>query len=363
MKKVKLNLGPRSYQILIGSGVLSSLTATLNRLDLAKVAIVVTNPTVRRLYGTKVRNSLKGAVESVYFVQVPDSEKSKSIGQCIKLVETFTARDQGRGVLAVALGGGVIGDLTGFAAAIYRRGIPYIQLPTTLLAQVDSSIGGKVAIDLRSGKNLVGAFYQPRLVISDLDLLQSLGLAQVRQALAEIIKYAIIADQRFFAYLENNLKDILKLNPQKLQRIIEYCSQIKARIVAGDETDQTGQRMVLNLGHTTAHALEAACGYKKAYAHGEAVGLGILVACELAQELQLISPAAVQRISQLIARTGLPTQITGVSLKKILTAMACDKKFSKGKNRFVLPIQIGKVTIKENIPQQLISRAIQSRMR
>lgn len=363
MKKVKVNLGKRSYQILIGSRILSLLKGVLKKLNQAKVAIVVTNPTINRLYGSELAKALKVPGLEANFIEVPDSEKSKSAGQCINLIEEFARLDRGRGVFAIAFGGGVIGDLTGFAASVYKRGVPYIQLPTTLLAQVDSSIGGKVAIDLACGKNLIGSFYQPRLVLSDIHFLNSLKLTQIQEALAEIIKYAIISDKQLFEFLERHLDSILKLDQARLQYIIESCAKIKAKIVEEDETDKKGKRIILNLGHTAAHAIEAAAGFRANYSHGYAVGLGILIATELARRLEIISENSVARIVALIKRVGLPTKIQGLKSEEILNAQAYDKKFSGGKNRFVLPVRIGKVIVQEDIPQTIISKAIKSRMK
>ena len=362
MKKTKVDLGKRSYENLIGPGVLSNLRSVLKKLKLGKVAVVVTNPTINRLYGAMMKNALKNSGLEVHFVEVPDSEESKSNSECLNLIERFADLDQGKGIFVIAFGGGVIGDLAGFAASIYRRGRPYIQVPTTLLAQVDSSIGGKVAIDLPCGKNLIGSIYQPRLVLSDTSFLDSLDITQVRQALAEIIKYAIIKDCQFFQFLEKHLDEILKLNQEKLRYIIEVCSQIKAKIVEQDEFDTKGKRIILNFGHTTGHALEAASGYTQEYPHGNAVALGMLVACAIAVQLKILSAQVAKRIEKLIKKAGLPTRISGLKLEDILKAQAHDKKFSGGKNRFVLPCRIGKVLVKENVPEAIITKAIKSKM-
>ncbi len=362
MKRVKVNLGNRSYEVLIGSGVVSRLKAVLPKLKLGQVAIVVTNPTVNRLHGPLIQEALQASGVDVYFIEVPDSEESKSAQQALNLIKRCAELDKGRGVFIVAFGGGVIGDLAGFVASVYKRGIPYIQVPTTLLAQVDSSIGGKVAIDLSCGKNLVGSFYQPRLVLSDLSFLNSLGPAQIRQALAEIVKYAVISGKSLFQFLEGHLEQILMLEKSSLQYIIETCSKIKAAIIEQDETDNKGRRIILNLGHTGAHALETASGFSLDYTHGYAVGVGILVACELAKQLHLLSAHTAERIEALISKAGLPTKISGLKMADILKAQAYDKKFSDGKNRFVLPLAIGRVVVKENIPGEAIVKALRSRM-
>lgn len=358
MKKIKVVLKKRGYDIIIGKGALEKLKPKLRELRLGKVAVVVTNPTVNRLHGARLKKALRGSGLEVHLIQVPDTERSKSFKQSVKLIERFAALDQGRGIVVIAFGGGVIGDLAGFCASIYRRGVPYIQIPTTLLAQVDSSIGGKVAIDLTCGKNLIGTFYQPHLVLSDTAILSSLKPKQLRAALAEIIKYAIIADSKLFSLLEKNLAQILKLNPRKLQQIIEKCSEIKARIVEQDEYDRKDKRIILNFGHTTGHAIEAAGSYSANYSHGQAIALGMLVACEIARQLKMISGKTIQRIENLIKSAGLPTKISGIKLKSILAAQAHDKKFRSGKNRFVLPVRIGKVIVRESIPKTVISKAI-----
>lgn len=360
MKKVKVNLGKRSYWILIGAGVLFKLKKELRNLRPGKVAIVVTNPPINHLYGHLIKRALKNSGIKVHFEKVPDSEKSKSNNICMSLIERFANLDKGQGIFVIAFGGGVIGDLAGFAASVYRRGVPYIQVPTTLLAQVDSSIGGKVAIDLPCGKNLVGSFYQPRLVLSDLHFLGSLNIEQIREALAEIIKYAIISDSQFFYFLERHLERILKLDYRIIEYVIEVCSKIKARIVEQDEMDKKGKRIILNFGHTIGHALEAACNYSPDYSHGYSIGLGMLVASNIAKQLKIVRVKTVERIEALIRRAGLPVKISGLNLEDILKAQEYDKKFSNGKNRFVLPVRIGKVVVKENISRDIIVKALES---
>jgi 3-dehydroquinate synthase len=362
MKKVRVNLGERSYPVIIGRNVLPKLKGMLKELNPGKVAVVITNSTINHLYGRGLRKALKGAASEVYFEEVPDSEKSKSESECIRLIEKIAGLDKGKGVFIIAFGGGVIGDLAGFVASIYKRGVPYIQVPTTLLAQVDSSIGGKVAIDLPCGKNLIGSFYQPRLVLSDVEFLGSLSSKQLSSALAEIIKYAVISDPQLFQFLEKNLEQIMKLKKEKLRYVIEACSRIKAGIVEQDETDAKDKRIILNFGHTTAHALEAACAYSSDCPHGYAVALGMLVACRMARDLKLISAENERRIEALIARAGLPVKISGLVLEAILSAQAFDKKFRGGKNRFILPRRIGRVVVKENISRKIIVKALKSRM-
>jgi 3-dehydroquinate synthase len=361
MKQIKVNLGKRGYPILIGSGVLSQLKARLKRLRLGKVAVIVTNPTISKLYGPSIKRALQGSGAQVRLEEVPDSEESKSITECTNLITRFSDLDRGKGIFVVAFGGGVIGDLAGFAASVYRRGVPYIQVPTTLLAQVDSSIGGKVAVDLPCGKNLVGSFYQPQIVISDPRFLNSLGIKQVKQALAEIIKYAII-EGSLFSFLEKHLEKILKLQRPYIEYVIELCSKIKTGIVEEDEYDKKGKRAILNLGHTTGHALEAAAKYADDYSHGNAVALGIMVACRIAKELQMTTKGTIDKIEALLLKAGLPVKISGLALADIRAAQEHDKKFTDGKNRFILPVRIGKVKIKENVPGKIIEKAIKATM-
>jgi 3-dehydroquinate synthase len=251
--------------------------------------------------------------------------------------------------------------VAGFVASIYKRGIPYIQIPTTLLAQVDSAIGGKTAVDLAEGKNLVGAFYQPRLVFSDVTFLKTLSLKQIQAGLAEVIKYAIIKDPQLFSYLENNLGDCLALKTAPLEFIVKRCSCLKAKIVEQDEREEKGVRTILNFGHTIGHAIESAADYKR-YNHGQAVALGMLVACQMSQNLGFIQDDILARIEKLIKATGLPTKINKISLAKILKAHYRDKKFIGKKNRFVLIQDIGKAKVVQDIPLRLIREAIKKRI-
>ncbi|MFH1045987.1 MAG: 3-dehydroquinate synthase [Candidatus Omnitrophota bacterium] len=362
MKRIRVKLGQRSYDIIIGHGTLNRLTRLLGAFSLSKVALVITNPTIYRLYGEKLKTLLAHAGYEVYCEEVPDSEESKSFAVCTRLVARCAELDGGRGIFIIALGGGVIGDLAGFCASIYHRGIPYVQIPTTLLAQVDSSIGGKVALDLACGKNLVGSFYQPLLVLSDIDFLASLEEKQIRNALAEIIKYGVIADRQLFCFLERSVDDILKRDRKKLQHIVEVCSRIKTRVVERDEYDNKGKRMTLNFGHTIGHALEAAYDYSAQLPHGFAIAIGMLVAGDIALRLGLVGESTLRRIETLIRKAGLPTQMSGVTIEKIIAAQAHDKKFNLGKNRFVLPVRIGKVIIKEGVAQKVIVNALHARM-
>jgi len=259
----------------------------------------------------------------------------------------------------IALGGGVIGDLSGFVAAIYKRGINYIQIPTTFLAQIDSAIGGKTAVDLSLGKNLIGAFYQPRLVLSDISVLSSLDRKQIRFGLAEAIKYGVIKDKQLFGFIEKNYKKIINLNKKALEFVVYRCSAIKAKVVAQDEMERRGIRTILNYGHTIGHGLEAAGGYLS-YSHGQAVALGMIAAARIARDLDMLDIRSCNRIERIISKVGLPTSVRGISKTKLLKAISHDKKFIRGKNRFVLPVRIGKVIVREGVPKDIINNAIDS---
>jgi 3-dehydroquinate synthase len=315
---------------------------------------------IKNKYAKVLKKSFKKNKLTVKFKIVPDSEKSKSMNIALSVIKDISRYDRNRTIFIVAFGGGVIGDLAGFVASVYKRGIPYIQIPTTLLAQIDSSIGGKTGLDLETGKNLIGVFYQPRLVLSDVNLLKTLRLRQRRSGLAEAIKYGIIKDKSLLNFIENNYADLLCAKEKKLEFIIRRCSQIKAEIVAKDEKEKRNIRTILNFGHTFAHAIEAATRYKR-YNHGEAVGFGILCAADLSLRLGLLRENLYCRIVKIISNVGLPKKIRGVSLEKIIAAHYRDKKFLGKKNRFVLIKNIGHAIIKENIPLGLIKSVLSGR--
>jgi len=358
MKKIRVNLGKNSYDILICSNELNKLGPCLKRLDVGKDAIIVTNVSLKKLFGNKIEKLLVASGFDVRFKMVPDGEKAKSEKECLKLLNSISKFDALRRVFIIALGGGVIGDLAGFTASVYKRGIPYIQIPTTLLSQVDSAIGGKTAIDLSAGKNLVGAFYQPKLVFTDILFLKSLPEKELISGLAEIIKYGIIKSPDLFSFIEKNYTKILRYDKKCLQHVVHKCSLIKAGIVEKDEMDNKNVRVVLNLGHTIGHAIEAATNYRKSYNHGQAVALGILSSIYIARKMGLLTEPSSRRIKNVIKNTGLPIKLKNVNLKNILSAQSHDKKFIHGKNRFVLPVRIGKVVVKENIPEALIKESL-----
>jgi len=360
MHTIKLDLKERSYSIIVGNNIMKFLPGYLKKLRLGSDAYIITNAAIKKRFGTTLENTLKQSGFSVRFKLVPDTEKSKSIEMSSRVIEDIAQYDLGRRIFIIAFGGGVIGDLAGFIASVYKRGIPYIQIPTTLLAQVDSSIGGKTAVDLSEGKNLVGAFYQPRLVSSDVRFLATLEQRQIRAGLAEVIKYGIIKDPQLFSFLENKFNAVLARKLSALEFIVRRCSSIKAGIVQRDEREEKRLRTILNFGHTAGHAIEAASNYKR-YNHGEAIALGMLIATGISERLNLIEEKVSRRIEELIKKVGLPTRINRISLESIINAHYRDKKFIGTKNRFVLINGIGRTKIVENIPLEIIKTEIRKR--
>ncbi|MBU2541197.1 MAG: 3-dehydroquinate synthase [Candidatus Omnitrophica bacterium] len=356
MKKIKVNLKDRSYDILVGNKIIPGLPACIRRIIKQTDAIIITNSTIAKRYAGALKKALKGSGFSHILLTVPDSEKAKSIFYLNKLLNKIARYAKDKLPFIIALGGGVVGDVAGFLASIYKRGIPYIQIPTTLLAQIDSSIGGKTALDLTSGKNLVGSFYQPKLVLCDIGLLKSLPQREISSGLAELIKYALIKDVGLFNYLEKNYKNLLKLKPANLLPAVSCCVKIKAQVVSKDEREKRGLRTILNFGHTVGHAIESASNYR--YNHGESVALGMLAEARIALSLKLINNDIYDRILKLIRNCRLPTKIRKIKCEKIMQVIYFDKKFVGKLSRFVLPTKIGKVIIKENIKQAVIREAI-----
>ena len=355
ISKISVNLKDNAYAIAIGHDILGEFPRYIRSLGLGKDAVVISHPSIERLHGVRLSTALKKAGYTVKILNVPEGEKSKSAACAFRLIKQISAYDVNKKIFIIALGGGVVGDLAGFVAAIYKRGVPYIQVPTTLLAQIDSSIGGKTAIDLETGKNLVGAFYQPRLVFADTKVLKTLSQRQIRNGLAEAIKYGVIGDPKLFDFIEANHKKFLKGDIEVLNFIVHRCAQIKAKIVSVDEKETKGLRTVLNFGHTVGHAVEAASRYDQ-YHHGESVGLGMRVAARISVSRGLLAASQEMRINQLISSVGLPEKIVGVRLAKILDLMRHDKKFTAGHNRFVLAPKIGQVKVVNDIPKSSSSK-------
>ncbi len=355
---LRVNLGKRSYSIKIGYGILTDTGSLLENLGIGREGFIITNRTINRLHGKCLVRSLRQKGFYVRTITVADSETSKSYRIFSNLIEKIASEDKGVRPFIIAFGGGVIGDLAGFIAASYRRGVPLVQIPTTLVAQVDSSIGGKVAIDLPIAKNMVGAFYQPKIVITDVSLLNTLPLREIECGLSEIIKYAVIQSKSFFKYLERNMKALKRLQRTQIEYVTRRCCRIKANVVSVDEKDTKGVRAILNFGHTVGHAIEAASGYKGAYNHGEAVAIGMVAAARIAQKLGMVTAADVERMCRIIKKAGLPVRTKGVNAGRILKSLSHDKKFIHRMNRFVLPTEIGSVKLVNNVPIKYITESI-----
>lgn len=367
MPSLRVSLGDRSYPIHIGPGLLEKTGSLIRQTRIApKNGVLVSQKPVSTLYEKTLLASLaKEGLSATSFI-VPDfksSEQAKSQAVFSKLIRKMADTDgKNRSLFLIALGGGVIGDLAGFAASVYRRGVPYIQVPTTLTAQVDSAIGGKTAIDLPEGKNLLGAIYQPSMVIADTGVLSTLPERHWSDGSAEVIKYGVIQDAALFDRLEKSGLDGLRKDPRVLQEVIFRCAKIKAHVVAADEFDKRGVRIILNFGHTAGHAIEAASRYNRQYTHGEAVAVGMLVACDIAKSLGVLKEAGLpERLEKVLIKFRLPLFYKGVDLDVISKAMGYDKKSEGGANRFVLPVSLGKVTIQKNIPAGVILKALQKR--
>ncbi len=357
MKSIPVKLKDNSYDIVIGSQILAQLPRQISSLPLGKDAVIITDKTVERLHAAKVAAVLKDSGFTVKVFAVPAGEKSKSGQVALSLIEKIAQYDVNKKIFIIALGGGVIGDLAGFVAAVYKRGVAYIQMPTTLLAQIDSAIGGKVGIDLTVGKNLAGAFYQPKLVFSDVQYLKTLDQRQIRNGLAEAVKYGVILNPDFFSFLEKNHQAFIRFDEKIMTTVVEICARLKAEIVSKDERETTGLRMILNFGHTLGHAVENAAGYKL-YHHGEAVALGMRMAAYISERLGMLKAGDAKRLNDLLTKIGLPVKIAKVPKSKILAAMHHDKKFVAGKNRFVLARRIGKVEIVTGLSNAVIESAI-----
>jgi len=358
VRTVKVPLGNRSYDIKIGSGMLSRLGGECARLKLGERCAIITDTNVGRRYAKPAYNSLLKAGFNPALVTVSAGETAKSLRSVQTCYDLLAEHRLERKSFIVALGGGVVGDLAGFVAATYLRGIHFVQAPTTLLAHVDSSVGGKVGVNLSAGKNLVGAFYQPRLVLCDLDTLDTLPPREFRTGLAEIIKYGIIYDSTLFARLERELPQLLRRETKPLGEIIARCCEIKAAIVGKDETEGS-VRAILNFGHTIGHALEAISSYDK-YLHGEAIAIGQVAATKLSADLCQLSAKSVARITNLFADAGLPTcaKLTARQRVKLIAAMRLDKKVSDGEIKFVLAKRIGKVTWGQRVSVAMIHKTL-----
>ena len=356
--------GDRSYPIIIGHGRIDELGMHTMKSVPGRRFFIVTDKRVAKLHGGRLLQSIeKAGAREAKIKAVAAGEASKSFDVWRGLVDDlvdFNA-DAMEAPVVVCLGGGVIGDLGGFLAATYRRGVPLVHIPTTLLAQVDSSVGGKTGIDHRAGKNLIGSFYQPRAVLIDTTFLETLPAKQIRNGLAEVVKYALISDARLFGRLERNTAAVMELDPGHLAHIVRRACAIKTRIVSMDETEALGHRTLLNLGHTVGHAIEAAGQYRR-YGHGEAVAIGMICAARISERLGYLRSTACERIEQLLIALGLPTRIRGVSFDELWPALLRDKKFLSGRIRLVLPVQLGLSKVFDDVDEDVVRDVVQSRM-
>lgn len=351
-RQIDVALGERSYPIYFGYGMTASFAPTCQLHGIPRDVVIITDTNVAPYYLDPLQKHLQHFEFDTTSVVVPPGETQKSLSRANAIFTALLQRRTGRRAAIIALGGGVVGDLAGFVAATYQRGITLIQVPTTLLAQVDSSVGGKVAVNHALGKNMIGAFYQPKFVWIDGETLQTLPSREVICGLAEVVKYGVVFDAEFFAYLETNLDAIMKLEQAAVMHIEARCCELKARVVAEDERE-LGLRAVLNYGHTIGHALEAAGKYR-ALKHGEAVLLGMAAEAFIAQQMGLLSAEVLQRIEAFVSQVPLEFKKDSLAPSKILSAIRHDKKSVEGKTRFVLPVRLGEVRILDDVEPALI---------
>lgn len=355
MKTIRVKLGRNGYPINIGAGLLAGTADLLKELGCSGRAVIITDPTVKNLYGDSLRQSLNGSGFKTTILEIPEGEEYKSLETAGRLYDELTAFGAERGTPVLALGGGVIGDVVGFVAATYMRGVPLIQLPTTLLAQVDSSIGGKVAVNHGQLKNKIGAFYQPRAVIADISALRTLPPGELTSGLGEVIKYAVIRDAEFFGYLEEHLAEIRALDEKALEHVVTVCAGIKADVVAKDERD-LGLRNILNFGHTVGHAIETVTDFR--VSHGQAVAAGMIAVCTIALEMGIFEKSGLTKVRKLLSRAGLMTRMPDAEPAMVMEAMTHDKKAVGGKIKFVLPRAIGEVFVTDDVSLTLVEKVL-----
>jgi 3-dehydroquinate synthase len=356
VQRIDVKLGLRSYPILIGAGAMQQ-AEEFARVIPARDVLLVTNTTVGPLYADKLATAL--APRRCLEVELPDGEVHKTLANISRMLDVLIANRFGRDACVVALGGGVVGDMAGFAAACYQRGIGFVQVPTTLLAQVDSSVGGKTGVNHPGGKNLIGAFHQPAAVFADTNTLDTLPDRELRAGLAEVIKYGLIVDREFFDWLEDHARDLLERDPDALTHAIKRSCEIKAEIVGRDEREQ-GERALLNLGHTFGHAIESATNYS-AWLHGEAVGAGMLLAADMSRRLGWVTPADVERIEGILRRFGLPIDVSTLPAGKLAEKMKIDKKVAAGRIRLVLLKAIGTSVVTGDYDDAALRETLQAR--
>ncbi len=357
MDTLRVELGSRSYPIVIGSGLLSRADLIAQYIP-GRDVLLVSNTTVAPLYAPALRSAL--GVRRIVEVTLPDGEEHKTLATVSRMLDVLVANRFARDATVLALGGGVVGDMAGFAAACYQRGVAYAQVPTTLLAQVDSSVGGKTGVNHPGGKNLIGAFHQPATVIADTDTLKTLPPRELRAGLAEVIKYGLICDEALFAWLEQNMDALLAHDAAALSHVIRRSCEIKAEIVGRDEREQ-GDRALLNLGHTFGHALESTTGYTR-WLHGEAVGAGLLMAATMSREAGLLPADYVERLRRLLVRAGLPTEARDLRADTVLEHMRIDKKVKSGRIRLVLLRSIGTSFVTADYPDAALRRTLEAHL-
>ena len=356
MQTVEVTLDGRSYPIYIGERLLNQAELIARHLP-QKRAALITDTTLAPLYLDKVVEGLQKAGVTVTQLIIPAGEQHKSWQSLNSVFDTLIRHRCERKTALIALGGGVIGDLTGFAAATYLRGVPFIQIPTTLLAQVDSSVGGKTAINHPRGKNMIGAFYQPLAVIADMSALSTLPAREISAGLAEIIKYGLIGDVEFFEWLDQNMEALVARDGTALAHAVKRSCENKAKVVAADEREETGERALLNFGHTFGHAIETGLGYG-AWLHGEAVGAGMVIAARVSCAMGLLKQADVERIIKVVARAGLPVVAPDLGFEQYMSLMGIDKKVEGGKIRFILLRSIGTAFMTADVPQSALKQAL-----
>ena len=359
-KTLNVDLDERSYDIVIGNDLLSDVGKHLKDLLPGRQVGIVTNVSVAPLYLEKVKSSLIKAGFEVVTVILSDGESHKNWVGLQKILDRLIESRFERSSTLLALGGGVIGDITGFAASTLLRGVNFVQVPTTLLAQVDASVGGKTAINHTQGKNLIGTFYQPRRVVIDLETLKTLPKREIQAGMAEAIKYGVINDAELFEFMEEELDDILALKDKALAKMIYGCCKAKAKMVEKDEKEK-GVRALLNLGHTFGHGIEVLTHYKSLL-HGEAVAVGMVMAAELSRLMSMCDDSDVERIDKLLKRVGLPTVAPRFSIDHYMEAMTRDKKVEGGQNRFILIKKIGEAVTERNIPTDLLRETLSHHM-
>ncbi len=358
MKELTVDLGTRSYSIVIGTGILGRIDERIREFRFSEKSAIISNPTVYSLYGEQLRKAVESAGLDPITILIPDGEEYKDYFWSYHILSKLLEAGLDRRSVIFALGGGVIGDITGFVASTYMRGISCIQVPTTLLSQVDSSVGGKTGVNHPLGKNMIGTFYQPSLVWIDVETLKTLPPREFLAGMAEVIKYGIIRDKGLFNYLDRHSEEIRALDPEHLMNIIYRSCEIKAEVVSQDERE-AGLRAILNFGHTIGHAIETITNYRR-FLHGEAVAIGMVYEAKLANKKGLIKEYTVKKIRSLIKKYNLPYRLDfPYHRSDIFRAMAIDKKAVSGRLRFVLPLEIGRVTIASDIPKSLLQGLFQ----